>query len=297
MTGASGFIGRHALAPLVEAGHDVHAICRTHPPAGTPAAVTWHRGDLLEDPAGVVGLVAPARLLHLAWHTNQGHQWRSLENVRWVEATLALVRAFAAAGGSRAVLAGTCAEYQWGLPGPCAEERTPRRPATLYGAAKHATQTVVAAAAPELGVSVAWGRVFFLYGPYEDRRRLVASVASALLRGEHAPTSAGTQLRDYMHVADVGAALAALLAVDLDGSVNIGSGEARALREIVETIGRESGREDLLEIGALPARPGDPDLLVADVTRLRDEVGFRPRFALDDGLASTVAWWREQVAA
>ncbi len=105
------------------------------------------------------------------------------------------------------MLAGTCAEYEWGGPGPCVEGRTPLRPATLYGVAKDATRAVVEAAAGELGIAVAWGRIFFLYGPGEDERRLVASVARALARGERAATSAGTQRRDFMHVADVGAAL------------------------------------------------------------------------------------------
>jgi nucleoside-diphosphate-sugar epimerase len=66
---------------------------------------------------------------------------------------------------------------------------------------------------------------------------------------------------------------------------------------VIEAIGREAGRSELLDVGALPSRPGDPDELVADVTRLRDEVGFRPRVRLSDGLATTVAWWRERVVA
>ena len=66
------------------------------------------------------------------------------------------------------------------------------------------------------------------------------------------------------------------------------------MREVIETIGRIAGRPDLLDVGALPSRPGDPDSLVADVGRLRDEVGFRPLLTLDAGLAETVEWWRTQ---
>jgi nucleoside-diphosphate-sugar epimerase len=193
VTGGSGFIGSHALRPLVDAGHEVHALSRRPALANAPAGIVWHDSDLLADPGAVVSEVGPERLLHLAWYTEHGRYWNSLENLRWVEATLALMRAFAAAGGERAVLAGTCAEYEWGGAGPCVEGQTPLRPATLYGVAKRATCALVEAAAPELGVDVAWGRIFFLYGPGEDDRRLVASVASALARGERAPTGSGTQ--------------------------------------------------------------------------------------------------------
>jgi nucleoside-diphosphate-sugar epimerase len=297
VTGATGFVGRRVLGPLVEAGHEVHAVSSRPAPEAGPAGVRWHRSDLLTDPGGVAARVAPERLLHLAWYAEHGRFWTSPENLRWVEATLALVRAFASAGGTRAVLAGSCAEYQWGLPGPCLERGTPLRPATLYGSAKHATRTVLEAAAPGLGIELAWGRLFFLYGPGEDERRLVASVAGALLRGERAATGAGTQLRDFMHVDDAGAALAALVAAPgVRGALNVASGEGRPVRELIEAIAREAGRPELLDVGALPPRPGDPGELVAGVARLRDEVGFRPRIDLERGLAETVAWWRSQLA-
>jgi nucleoside-diphosphate-sugar epimerase len=296
VTGATGLIGRHALEPLLAAGHEVHAVSSREAPADFPAGVVWHRADLLADPATVAEEVRAERLLHLAWYAEHGRFWTSLENLRWVEATLALVRAFAAAGGERAVLAGTCAEYDWDAGGGTFAEDVPLRPATLYGVAKHATHELLAAAAGELGTELAWGRAFFLYGPGEDERRLVASVASALARGERAKTGSGEQQRDFMHVADVADAFAALVGSDVRGAVNVASGEARTMRSVVEAIGRAAGRPDLLDIGALGARPGDPESIVADVSRLRDEVGWTPRIELEAGLAQTVAWWRDRAA-
>ncbi len=73
------------------------------------------------------------------------------------------------------------------------------------------------AAAPELAIELAWGRVFFLYGPGEAPGRLVASVARALLAGERAATGDGTQIRDFLHVDDVAGAFAALLDSDVTG--------------------------------------------------------------------------------
>ena len=51
---------------------------------------------------------------------------------------------------------------------------------------------------------------------------------------------------------------------------------------------------DLIDLGALPQRAGDPSVLVADTARLRTEVHWQPRISLDDGLDQTIAWWRSK---
>ena len=75
--------------------------------------------------------------------------------------------------------------------------------------------------------------MFFLYGPHEHPDRLVSSVILSLLRGEPAKCSHGRQIRDYMHVQDVANGLVALLDSDVRGAVNVSSGQATTLREIV----------------------------------------------------------------
>lgn len=297
VTGASGFVGRNVLAPLLAHGFEVHAVTRGVAPSPmVPDGVHWHAADLLAADARdeLLAAVAPSHLLHLAWYAEHGLFWRSPENLRWSAATICLVHRFAEHGGRRAVLAGTCAEYRWGDPAPCREGVTPLAPATLYGAAKLATHSVLAAAAGELGIELASGRVFFLYGPGEAPGRLVASIARGLVAGERVATSDGRQVRDFLHVADVAGAFAALLDSRVTGPVNIGSGRGRPLRELIDTIAQATGRADLLDVGALPTRPDDPGELVADVSRLRDEVGFVPALDLHEGIDQTVAWWRSR---
>jgi nucleoside-diphosphate-sugar epimerase len=295
VTGGHGFIGSQALPALLERGHEVHATYRSEP--RSMPGLTWHRADLL-DPAQTEALVHETRashLLHFAWYAKHPDFWSSVENMPWVEATLRLVRHFAAAGGRRATLAGSCAEYDWSrlTNGVCSERGTPLVPTTFYGKCKHATRLVAEGLAAASDLSLAWGRVFFVYGPGEQPGRLVASVARSLLAGEPTPTSEGSQARDFLHTADVGSAFAALLDSDVEGPVNIGSGEATPVGRVVELIAQAAGTPDLVRLGALETRPGDPPVLVADVSRLREEVGWVPRRSLERGIRETVEWWRQ----
>jgi nucleoside-diphosphate-sugar epimerase len=289
LTGATGFIGRHTLIALSNAGHEVHVAARQRGPQR--AGVTWHQADLLAG-CGVVGEVAPEILVHLAWYAEHGRFWTSPENLRWVAASLELLRPFADAGGQRVVMAGTCAEYEWSR--AVYREDSPLGPSTLYGAAKRGLHTVAAAYCEQMRIELAWGRLFFLYGPYEAPERFVPSLVRALLAGEAAPMTSGTQRRDFLHVADAGAAFAALASSSLVGAVNIASGEGVALRDLAALIAERSGDPELLRVGALPDRDGDPASLVADVSRMRGELGFSPQIDLADGLDAAVGFWRER---
>ena len=293
VTGGGGFIGRACLPRLVAAGHEVHAVT-SRPDPEPVAGVRWHRADLL-DVGTLDALCAAVRaedLLHLAWVTTPGSYTHSAANLDWTAASLHLVRRFVDHGGQRIVGAGTCFEYGHRDAAPLHETTSPLLPDTLYGTSKVALASVIARYAQEAGVAFAWGRVFFLYGPHEHPNRLVSSVIRALLDGREAPCTIGTQMRDFLYVHDVAAAFVALLGCDVTGPVNVASGEAVSVRDLVLEIGDQLGRRELVALGARPLSPADPPVVVADVARLRDEVGFVPAFRLPDGLADSIRWWR-----
>ena len=291
LTGATGFVGHHTLIALVQAGHDVHALTRRR--GSDLPGVTWHECDLLVG-CEVVDDVKPEVLVHLAWYAEHGKFWSSAENVRWVQASLALLRAFAAAGGRRAVMAGTCAEYEWGGEQDFNERDSPLAPQMLYGVCKDALRRIAGAYADETGLELAWGRLFFLYGPQEAPERFVPSLVRSLLAGEPALMTNGEQRRDFLHVADAGAAFVALAESQVVGPVNVASGKAVVLRELAQRIAQRVGGGELLQIGARPMPEGEPPALVADIKRLRDEVGWSPEIGLEDGLDSVIEWWRGQ---
>jgi nucleoside-diphosphate-sugar epimerase len=294
VTGATGCIGQHVLPRLLERGWDVGAVSSR--PVQDTSGVTWYQADLLASDAAdrLFAGFRPTHLIHLAWYTAPGRWAFATENFSWVDASLRLLRWFADHGGHRVVTAGSCQEYDWSC-GNCSEDRTPCRPQTTYGVCKHALQLLTSEFAARTGLSSAWARVFFLYGPHEHPDRLVSSVIRALLTNQAARTSHGNQVRDYLYVQDVADAFVNLLESDVTGPINIASGQPIALREITGRIADLLDRRDLLQLGAIPAAPTDTPLVVADMSRAaRDLPAWQPRVSLDEGLAASIRWWREQ---
>ncbi|KAK6032462.1 hypothetical protein OSTOST_01405 [Ostertagia ostertagi] len=140
----------------------------------------------------------------------------------------------------------------------------------------------------------AWGRVFSLYGPEENPARLVASVIRALLKSEVATCGNGGLVRDYAHAEDVASAFVSILESDLSGPVNIGSGDAVSLHDLVEKIAIKLEGRDLTRFrDPSLASSGEPPLLLPDISRLLS-TGWQKKFDLDSGLDDTIAWWRRQ---
>jgi nucleoside-diphosphate-sugar epimerase len=295
VTGAGGFVGLPLLGRLEGDGRELHALYIRAPLALAPAGVRWHPLDLFDARAldALMDELAPDQLVHLAWCTEHGRFWNARENVEWVQHSLQLVRAFVRCGGRRLVLLGTCAEYDWSaVRGALVEGVSPLAPATLYAVTKDALRRVASAYAREEQVELAWARLFSPYGPREAAGRLVPSLIRSLLAQRQVATGAGERVRDFMYVEDVAGALAALLDSSVTGPVNIASGVGVTVGELAAEIGRLTGRADLLRVGALRDRQSEPAVLLADVTRLREEVGYRPQWTLAEGLAATVQWWR-----
>jgi nucleoside-diphosphate-sugar epimerase len=295
LSGARGFIGRWTIPMLEASGYRVHAVSSSQEPLPDSAA-EWHVCNLLDVKAvgELVESIRPTHLLHFAWVTEPGVYWTSLLNEEWKRSSIALVDRFADCGGRRAVVAGTCAEYDW-TTGHCIEDETPLVPATLYGTCKRDVHRYVECTASERGFSAAWGHIFHLYGPREHPKRLVPSVICGLLRGARVPSTIGTQVRDFLHVGDVASAFVALLESDCEGSVNVASGDPVSVRTVIETIARALRQGDLVDWGSMPLPSSEPPSLTAATQRLREEVGWSPAFTLEEGIRETIEWWRKHL--
>lgn len=293
VTGASGFIGAHLCRRLLELGHRVAGVSRHHP-ENLPDGVEPLRADLAS-PGETVALLArvqPEWIFHLAGCVTGG---RGMELVRPtfeanLTSTVNLMEAAARQGGCRRfVLAGSLEEPDAVQSAPSSPYAASKAAATAYARMFHSLYDLPAVIA----------RIFMVYGPdQKDEKKLVPYVIDSLLRGEAPRLSSGTREVDWIYVDDVVEGLIRLAAApDLEGcTLDLGSGERVAVREVVERIARLTGSAVPLHFDPAADRPME-QIRTADAAHTKSLAGWRPRFTLDEGLLATIAWHRRRMAS
>jgi nucleoside-diphosphate-sugar epimerase len=297
LTGATGFIGSQLAKVLLWEGCEVFALMR---PDSDPwrirdilPAIQVVEGDLLKPQdawSERLEAIRPETCFHFAWYAEPGKFLTSPLNLQYLSASLALATRLAGAGCRKLVVAGTFSEYDQSL-GYLVEDSA-IRPNTLYAATKAALYQSLSLWAPPAGVDLLWPRIFSVYGPGEHEKRFVPAVITAALRGEATRLTPGEQMRDYLHVSDVAGAVWAIAQSDLSGPVNVASGKPVAISEIALEIGVYLGRPNLIRLGDLPYREGDPMFVCANTKLLQDATSWAPSFDLESGLRDTIQWWR-----
>jgi UDP-glucuronate decarboxylase len=275
ITGSSGFIGRHAVAELARRGYEIQVYSMRH-------------FDLREIPKlyDVISRFRPTHLAHFAWFGEHGKVWNSRENLHCADASERLFRAFIENGGQHVFFAGSCAEYDWKHE-ILSEEKTSTDSVSVYGESKNSLREYIFNLARNRPVKIAWGRIFFVYGPGEHQDRLAPSILLPLLRNEPATVRFGNHVRDFLHVEDVARAVVHLLDKDFHGPVNIASGQPITLADFGKKLAKIAGRESLLKIEYGEPTPENPLILKADVSRLQS-TGFRPKYSLEEGLKTLI---------
>lgn len=295
VTGAAGFVGSQVVRQLVESNQDVAVLVRPNSPRprlrGLENLVDVLEADLDDTEAVAAHIVRskPEACIHAAWYAEPGKYLPSPRNLDSLRSSLTLLENLANAGCQHMVGVGTCFEYDMhSMP---LTEDSATKPFTLYAACKLAFYLVAAQRAAQLDLGLAWARLFYLYGPYEDERRVVPAAIKALSAGQEFPTTYGDQVRDYLHIADVASALCALSEHRLSGAFNVCSAEPVTIAKIVTTLGNLLGRPELIRLGAYPDRAWDPPTVIGDNRRLQREAAWSPRYGLSDGLSNTIEWW------
>ncbi|MCF3648449.1 NAD-dependent epimerase/dehydratase family protein [Synoicihabitans lomoniglobus] len=284
VTGATGFIGRQVVTSLQRCGHEVIGVGRSQINLFDPVAVD-----------DFVAAQKPKGLIHLAWDTTPGVYWETPQNLRWTAGSLLLFESFARHGGRRAVVAGTSAEYQWGDNADLDESKTPLVADSLYGVSKNALHQILAFWAQGVDVSLAWGRIFCTFGPHEKEGRLIPKLIAQLQRGKEFRFDSGSLVRDFLYVEDLGAAFAALFESEVKGAVNLASGEALSIREIVTFLSESLRQSEKVRFDVLPDPVGQASRVVASINRLTTEVGWTPEISTRDRLGQTCSWWIDEM--
>lgn len=290
VTGATGFIGSQVTAELLRRGYEVHALVYPEAVAEQPRFVQ-HPMNLMDKQA-VGEFLAEYKfenLIHLAWYVGPKCHVHNL-NLDWVVATLNHLKAFAENGGKVFLGAGTCSEYEYKY-GYLSEDLTPTDPQTLYGNGKNAVYNIAKVFSKQNGVAFKWPRIFNLYGPNEKPQRLMPSVINSCLKGEDVEVSDCLKFQDYLHVEDTARGIVDVFESNLEGAVNICSGQPVQLKAIVNKIAELTNFQGNILWGAIPAAFGD-DVVVGNNEKLKS-VGWKPKYSLEEGLKQTINWWKE----
>jgi nucleoside-diphosphate-sugar epimerase len=292
--GARGFIGHHLVTHLARE-HQVIAVASTSrvPLASVHAAEPANRITLI----GIDGVTdAAIEAINLAaYGVHPGaRDVAAMQHVN-VDLAAAIVRV-AARRRAAVVMAGSSAEYanptitQTGLKVTALLENS-----RLYGASKAAGGLLALATATTLGVPMRLLRLFNVYGPGEAPHRLLPSMCAAHGSSRRIALSAGTQVRDFVHVTDavggITAAVRALVSGDQRGAdvLNLCSGTGTTVRHFAEIAASAIGLDDhQLGFGEVGLRPDDVPWLVGDPSKMMTELGWYPTRNLANGIWSSV---------
>jgi CDP-glucose 4,6-dehydratase len=314
VTGAAGFLGSHVTRVLTEAGADVVALVRDDDPP-TPITEAWDRtrlhvvrGDVCHQATveRMLGERQVRTVLHLAAQTqvevaNRNAVSTFESNVR---GTWTVLEACRRTPTVEVIVVASSDKAYGAQPQLPYTEDMPLLAVHPYDVSKACADLIATSYHHTFASPVAVSRCGNFYGPGDTNwNRLVPGTLRALLRGERPVIrSDGTPTRDYLHVEDGAAAylrLAEALAHDasLAGlAFNFSNEAPLSVLDVVDALRRATGREDLApDVRATASGEIDHQYLSAE--RARTTLGWKPRFAITDGLTDTVAWYRQFLGA
>ncbi len=294
ITGPTGAIGMALIQKCIREKTSVLAICRRGsvnrsviPDSSLVEVLEADLSELKEIPERGERFDV---FYHLAWAGTTGqerdHMQLQLSNIA---CTLDAVHLAGRLGCHTFIGAGSQAEY--GRACKRLRADTPAFPETGYGMAKLCAGQMSRTECGKLGMKQIWVRFLSVYGPFGNPNGMIPIVLGRLLAGETARLTPAEQIWDFLHAQDAARALYLLGKSDgrTDGKVYVmGSGEERPLKEYIEILVREvsqkTGKQAGIRVGALPYPPGQVMYLGADISGLKEDIGFEPEVSFEDGI-------------
>lgn len=290
ITGGSGFIGRNLLQ-LLKGRYDIYLISSQKGLSieGFSGQIIYC--DLLDviQLSNTISSVKPDKLIHLAWGIEPGN-YNLPSNFSWLIASMRLLEIFQEHGGKSIMITGSCDQYDWAL-GGCDEDRTPRVSNSLYGNCKNILEDFALSFCAAHDIQCVWARPFFMYGQYEDERRLVAYLIKNLLEKKQAIVQNGAVYRDFLHVEDVASLMVTIFELKQSGVFNIGSGEMYNLGDLALTLADLLDNRGLLTIKK-PENVSNK-YVVANMDKVKSVTDWQPKYNLETGLLKAIEWWRQ----
>lgn len=289
VTGAGGLLGQALVSKLPHDKYEIFTTTTDMQHYDSVEGVTPIECNLLSESSrrSLIVKVQPELLIHFAWDLSKGYL-QSRANFEWLAASLDILRIFSELGGKRFVFAGSSSEYD-ACSGVFAENEGSAQ--TAYGICKRAFTDIALTFGEKYGVEVVIPRYFTVYGGHEKRiYRAIPMAIRSFMRSERVTCNSPDTIRDCIYVEDAIQATIKLLESSMTGAVNIASGVPKTMREIFTEIAIEMNAEHLLDFAKEPLIT---DALIADIGKMKNELGFTCKTDFHSGLKATIDWWRK----
>jgi nucleoside-diphosphate-sugar epimerase len=301
ITGGTGFVGANLVRRLLHEGHRVHLLVR-------PNYQTWRieevRPDVqfyethlhdAENVSRLVSRIAPDWIFHAAAYGSYSWETDREQMVRTnIQGAMSLVTACVKVGFEAFVNLGSSVEY--GFKDHAPAESEPIEPGSDYAVTKAAATLFCRQIAQRHHVHLPTLRLYSVYGPFEDARRLMPTLIMRGFKGELPPLVDPKVARDFIYVDDV--VEACLHAARLPGKewgaiYNVGTGAQTSICNVVKMVA------ELMNITAkpvwntMPNRAWDSTIWVSDCRKVRTELAWQPQVNFEEGLRKMLAWFQQ----
>jgi nucleoside-diphosphate-sugar epimerase len=303
VTGGSGFIGSHLVHRLIADGAKVAVTVRYgNVMKNERLRDCWDDIQVIESDLRNRGALEagfrdfPAEVVfHLAAYNHVGQSFVQVEECFDVNAKGTANLLDMCSNTEKFIYMSTSEVYGHQTEVPFVETMCPE-PISPYAITKYAGE-LYCHMKQRIGgqTSVVMLRPFNTFGPYQSAKAVIPELIVNCLRGETINTTKGEQTREFNYVDNIidGLVLAASHPGRVEGVMNLAGGEEIAIRDLVKKIAELTRTRSKIEIGALPYRPTEIWRMFADSSRARETIGWQPRIRLEEGLAKTIAWFRE----
>lgn len=302
ITGGAGFIGVNFVHKFLELGQNVYLIEK-------PGIDLW-RLENIKDKIKIdfidiadydklqsfVLKLKPQIILHFAAAGTYTRRQEDIKNIIDTNllGTINLLNACSQIKFECLINSGSSSEY--GLKDGPMKESDLLEPNNLYGITKAASTMYCQYMAKKLGLPITTMRLFSVYGYFEEKERLIPQVIKNCLEDREIELSSPNFVRDFIFIEDVIDAYLAIIKniSKVKGEIlNLGTGKQTTINKVVSMVKKITNSASIPKYGQIKSALNEPKTWVADISKIKNLLGWQPKYDLEKGLRKNIAWFKE----
>lgn len=299
LTGGAGFIGSNLVYRLLDLGYkNINLTVRDSTNfvrlKNILPKIKLHKIDILDKERlrRAINKINPSVIFHLATYSAYRNQEAAEEMINTnIQGTLNLLTATKDTNYDIFVNTGSSSEY--GIKEDPMKENDLLKPISFYATTKASATLLCQVFAKEYKKPIVTLRPFSVYGPYEEEKRFMPTIIKAIIENGSIKLTSGNQRRDFIYIQDVVNIYIKTISHgnELSGQIlNMGTGVEYTNDEVVQALFKVTGKKVKIEKGAFPKRLWDTSHWVADISKTKKMLDWKPKFTLEDGLKKTYEW-------